>query len=226
MPSTTNMLRSKQRFVVEDGAAGTVTISEGECIVPDHDLVRRYPEAFEREADYVRRQSIRSAAEDPRNREAGADFQTSRTRTAEPGDELRSAAMRANDRAEFLPTNARAHMERELRDDDDPDNRLARFITAAADRDYFRAFAKVLNDPVSGMHLWSPEEREAVQRDQDDAALAHALHERHRRRVPRPVRARPADHHLERRRRLASPRRSRASRPRRTTRNASSPRPA
>jgi predicted phage gp36 major capsid-like protein len=164
MPSTTNMLRSKQRFVVEDGAAGTVTISEGECIVPDHDLVRRYPEAFEREADYVRRQSIRSAAEDPRNREAGADFQTSRTRTAEPGDELRSAAMRANDRAEFLPTNARAHMERELRDDDDPDNRLARFITAAADRDYFRAFAKVLNDPVSGMHLWSPEEREAVQR--------------------------------------------------------------
>jgi hypothetical protein len=55
-------------------------------------------------------------------------------------------------------------MEREIRDDDSADDGLARYVTAASDRDYFRAFSKLMDDPLSGAHLWTPEEREAVQR--------------------------------------------------------------
>jgi hypothetical protein len=162
-----NFVRAMSRFVVEDGAAGTITITEGERVASDHPVVARFPEAFESEANFQRRDYIRSQALDPRNHEAGVSYPGRRSEDRSedgPSDPLRSQAFRANERAEFLPEPARERMERELREDDDPDNRLARFITAAADRDYFRAFAKVLNDPVSGMHLWSPDEREAVQR--------------------------------------------------------------
>lgn len=81
-----------------------------------------------------------------------------------PSGELRSAALRANEQARFLLDGSREHMERMLRDDDDLEQRLARITVALADRDYFRAFSKVFNDPISGAHLWTPEERQAVQR--------------------------------------------------------------
>jgi predicted phage gp36 major capsid-like protein len=55
-------------------------------------------------------------------------------------------------------------MEQTIRDDTDPEHRLARYVVDVSDRDYFRAFSKLLNDPVTGMHLWTPEERAAVQR--------------------------------------------------------------
>jgi HK97 family phage major capsid protein len=99
--------------------------------------------------------------------EAGATFPTwgaTRRDAGAPGDELRSRAFRANERAEFLPARCRGWMEQALREDDDPDNGLARYVTTASDRDYYRAFSKLFNDPVSGAHLWSPAEREAVQR--------------------------------------------------------------
>ena len=80
-----------------------------------------------------------------------------------PGAEFRDAALRANERAEFLPGECREHMENQLREDQDPEARLARLTSALADRDYFRAFAAWLRDPVSGGHEWSDSEREAVQ---------------------------------------------------------------
>jgi len=55
-------------------------------------------------------------------------------------------------------------MERMIRDDDDPEARVARFVVEASSRDYFRAFGKWMRDTVSGGHEWTPEEREAVQR--------------------------------------------------------------
>jgi hypothetical protein len=55
-------------------------------------------------------------------------------------------------------------MERQIRQDDSPHDGLARYTTALADRAYYRAFAKVFNDPISGGHEWSPEERQAVAR--------------------------------------------------------------
>jgi HK97 family phage major capsid protein len=101
-------------------------------------------------------------------REAGATFGTPRTGPTDgpnaPVSDIRSAALSANERAEFLPERAREHMERQLRQDDDPQGRLAQITTALADRDYFRAFSKVFNDPVSGGHEWTPEEREAVRK--------------------------------------------------------------
>jgi HK97 family phage major capsid protein len=93
--------------------------------------------------------------------------------TDEPGASLfgtrglLSSALAANERAELLPDAARAHMERELRADDDPQSRLAQCVVALADRNYLRAFAKVLRDPVAGGHEWTPEERQAVRRVRD-----------------------------------------------------------
>lgn len=90
----------------------------------------------------------------------GADF------TGEERDQrgVRSQALFANDRAAFLPEEAREHMERQIRADDDRNGGLARATVALADRAYFRAFSKVLNDPVSGGHEWTDAERKAVAR--------------------------------------------------------------
>jgi HK97 family phage major capsid protein len=76
----------------------------------------------------------------------------------------RDQALRANDRASFLPDKAKAHMESEIRSDDDADQRMARLITALASRDYYRAFAAWFRDPVSGGHEWTEPEREAVKK--------------------------------------------------------------
>jgi HK97 family phage major capsid protein len=152
-------------FEFNDDLIGRYSITAGEIVDMHHPAVEAHPDNFDLEPLNRQRERVRELARDPRNHDVGTPpNRDDRRQPADPIDELRSAALRANERAAFLPDTARAHMERELRDDDDPDNRLARFIAAAADRDYFRAFSKVFNDPVSGMHLWSPEEREAVQR--------------------------------------------------------------
>ena len=97
----------------------------------------------------------------------GLEFGPPRDRTpdtGQPNEALRSGALRANEGADFLHERSRAHMERQLRYDDDPNAGLARFTVALADRHYFRAFAKWFNNPFTGGHEWTPKEREAVQR--------------------------------------------------------------
>jgi HK97 family phage major capsid protein len=76
----------------------------------------------------------------------------------------RDDALRANEQATFLDDQAKAHMEATLRADDDPDGLLARYTIETSSRDYYRAFATWMRDPVSGGHDWSPKERDAVQR--------------------------------------------------------------
>jgi HK97 family phage major capsid protein len=76
----------------------------------------------------------------------------------------RDQALRANERASFLPDASKAHMEATIRADDDPEDRLARYVVATADRNYYRAFAAWFRDPVSGGHEWTEPEREAVKR--------------------------------------------------------------
>jgi HK97 family phage major capsid protein len=109
----------------------------------------------------IRRERIAELAKDPLNveygyRDRGVDRQ--------PSGEVRSRALRANEQAVFLPEKAREHMERQVREDDDVNDGLARAIVALADRNYFRAFAKWMRDPISGGHEWTDKEREAVQR--------------------------------------------------------------
>jgi HK97 family phage major capsid protein len=58
-------------------------------------------------------------------------------------------------------------MERQIREDDEPTDMMARATVALSDRAYFRAFSKVFNDPVAGGHEWTPEERRAVQKVSD-----------------------------------------------------------
>jgi HK97 family phage major capsid protein len=76
----------------------------------------------------------------------------------------RDQALRANEAASFLPDESKAHMERTIRSDDDPEGLLARYTVETASRDYFRAFATWMRDPISGGHEWSPKERDAVKR--------------------------------------------------------------
>jgi len=143
-------------------------IEKGECVADDHELVGRYPDSFESDGDHNRRREIRSAVRDPRNCEAGASFGPSREdRASQPAaDGIRSEALRANEGADFLPDASRAHMERMIREDTDPDERLSRFVTVTSDRAYFRAFSAWINDTVSGGHSWTDAERLAVQRVQ------------------------------------------------------------
>lgn len=80
--------------------------------------------------------------------------------------ELTSEALRCNERETFLSDESREYMEGQLRADDDPTGRLAKYVTELSDRDYYRAFAAWMRDPVSGGHSWSTKERDAVRRVQ------------------------------------------------------------
>jgi HK97 family phage major capsid protein len=165
-------------FQFDDGDGLTYTIRAGERVSGDHPSVAAHPQNYRTEAEdrLARADELRSAAADTRNHEAGVSYDRGdqdgdrrSTRDDDPRSAIRSEALRANERAEFLPAASRAYMERAIRDDDDPNNGLARATIALSDRNYFRAFSKLLNDPVSGAHLWTPEERQAVQRVKDEA---------------------------------------------------------
>ncbi len=97
--------------------------------------------------------------------------------------DLTSEALRCNDRESFLNDKSREHVERQLRADDDPTGRLAKYVTELSDRDYFRAFAAWMRDPISGGHTWSTKERDAVRRVPVDLAC-HVPHLGRRRRFP------------------------------------------
>jgi HK97 family phage major capsid protein len=87
---------------------------------------------------------------------------------ASPGmSETRSRALWANEGSDFLPPRAREHMEKQLREDDDPNDLLSEHVIVTSDRAYFRAFSKLYNDPLTGAMLWTPEERDAVRRVKD-----------------------------------------------------------
>jgi HK97 family phage major capsid protein len=117
----------------------------------------------------IREERLRDIARRPENRIGGTPPDPRVHRGDPVGDALspeasvtRSAGLRANDAASYLPENVREHMENQIRQDDDPDQRLARLVAALADRNYFRAFSAVFRDPISGGHEWSPAERDAV----------------------------------------------------------------
>jgi HK97 family phage major capsid protein len=112
----------------------------------------------------VRQNRLIELAQRPGSREAGATFGRDGTAPPPVNGEVRRQALLANERAVFLPERAREHMEKMLREDDDPQDRLAQVTVALSDRAYLRAFAAWFNDPVSGGHLWTDKEREAVQR--------------------------------------------------------------
>jgi HK97 family phage major capsid protein len=103
----------------------------------------------------VKLSTVRGALED------GTSFPSHRTRS---DTSLRGQALTANERADLLPDSVREHMAREIESDDDPEAMLARATIELSDRHYFRAFSKWMNDPQSGGHLWTEQEREAVVR--------------------------------------------------------------
>jgi HK97 family phage major capsid protein len=64
----------------------------------------------------------------------------------------------------FSPDHAKQAATRAVESDDDPQQKLANWVVTASDRNYFKAFSKVFNDPVTGHYQWSPAERDAYQR--------------------------------------------------------------
>lgn len=121
-------------------------------------------EAVLRELE-VRNQRVRNAIGNPNAVEMPHGHgQQDQTAYTTGDDHIRTQALRANERAAFLPDKAREHMEQTLRDNNDPTDPLAEVVVALADRNYFRAFAKWFNDPISGGHEWTNEERDAVLR--------------------------------------------------------------
>ena len=102
----------------------------------------------------VREQFILQQYENPKNRDGESERDSSRrseppprtARADDPRSVVREAALRANERTEFLPEQCRERMEDALCEDDDEQGRLAQYVAVASDRDYFRAFAKLLND--------------------------------------------------------------------------------
>ena len=113
----------------------------------------------------ARNERILELVHDPRHVEHGSDFGAGRPHEEQHQQgQLRSQALQANERETFIPEAAREHMERMLREADDPEGRLARYIVATADRNYYRAFAAWMRDPVAGGHEWTDKERQAVQK--------------------------------------------------------------
>src|SRR4051794_35092284 len=80
----------------------------------------------------VREQFILEQYENPKARDGDPERDSSRTgRTARAEDQrtvVREAALRANERAEFLPDECRERVESAIRDDDDPQDRLAQYV--------------------------------------------------------------------------------------------------
>lgn len=124
--------------------------------------------------------AIRTAAMDPRNREAGfgagiPEAATIRQRTNpwNPGagddfarmDSAAGLATRALDAAAYAPgfhDAARALLTSVVEGDDDP--RASALVLAGTDPSYRSAFSKVVKDPQHGHMLWTPAEREAYAR--------------------------------------------------------------
>src|SRR5215212_4235787 len=86
-----------------------------------------------------------------------------------PRAELRDRALAANERAEVVPDASRAHMDREIRNDPDPESRLARYVIATSDPDYLRAFSHWTADPVNGHREWDGPALAAFQRVQSES---------------------------------------------------------
>lgn len=78
-------------------------------------------------------------------------------------------ALNVNEGAENVPDAVRQTVAVALEKDDDPSSRLARYVIAAGDPDYATAFRKWLADPISAGHTWTPEERNAAIRAQEEA---------------------------------------------------------
>lgn len=85
------------------------------------------------------------------------------------GGDLRSLALNVNEGAERMPDEARQNVAVTLESDSDPESRLARYVIATGDENYFGAFRKWFRDPQSGQYEWTPEEREAYIRVQSES---------------------------------------------------------
>jgi HK97 family phage major capsid protein len=161
-----------QRFAVEYGG-DHVVINAGELVTSDHELVSRYPQNFETEENYRRREHVRSLAQDPRNLEDGAAFRGSRRPDRHVEDErpqtreARDSAMRTLERhvdQGSLTSEAVDRVDHVLRNGDAPFGLDANYIAAHGSAEYERAFAKILQYGDGAVLRMTSEEQTAVQK--------------------------------------------------------------
>jgi len=161
------MLIATRTFRAEYGGEA-VEIAEGERLTDDHELVKRYPDAFASEANHRRLVALRDASRDPRRHESGdGAFRTPRTtRQDGPNAEARDLGVRAIDqysRSGELRPEAADRLDALVRRRD-PLGLGARYLDAVGNPAYMSAFGKVVSDPAHGHLRFTPEEVEAVQR--------------------------------------------------------------
>lgn len=147
-------------FAVQYGG-DHVAIARGELLADDHELVARYPDAFEDETTHERRAALsRGLARGDFQMEAGAAFHTTTTR--KNGDDVRSAALRAVERHQAtLTPEAVDRLERAIRSDRAGAD--SAYLAAVAEPAYNTAFGKILQHGSMAPMRFTPEEQEAVQ---------------------------------------------------------------
>jgi HK97 family phage major capsid protein len=94
---------------------------------------------------------------------------TTRLAPDAPGhrSELRGRALTAVEKMPRLSDAAKQVATLAIEDDDDREARMARYTVELSRPAYFSAFRSWFNDPTTGPHTWSPEERDAVKRVQE-----------------------------------------------------------
>ena len=85
----------------------------------------------------------------------------------EARSELRGRALTAIEKMPRLTDAAKQVATAAVEQDDDRESRMARYTVELSRPAYFRAFSAWFNDPTTGPHTWSPEERAAVKRVQE-----------------------------------------------------------
>jgi HK97 family phage major capsid protein len=113
----------------------------------------------------IRRQRIAELAKDPANHDTPAAYgYRDRGTNLHPSSGSAHKHSGPTTRRRSCLRAAASTWSRQIREDDDVNDGLAQATVALADRNYYRAFAKWMNDPVSGGHEWTDKEREAVQK--------------------------------------------------------------
>ncbi len=143
-----------------------VTISAGEIVNGEHELIARHRQHFVTESqwDDLRRAAIRRAADTPGASEAGAAFHSTRVErtSADPVSNARSDALRAIERhSGILEPQAADRLDDVIRGD-----RIgldAAYVAAVADPAYNGAFGKLLQYGAMAPTRFTAAEQEAMQ---------------------------------------------------------------
>jgi HK97 family phage major capsid protein len=89
--------------------------------------------------------------------------------TGTPRTDVRGRALGAIERLNTMPDGARQALTVSVERDDDPENKLARWVNVASTKAYRSAFFRLMRDPMNGHREFTPEELSAYRAVQSEA---------------------------------------------------------